>query len=273
MNVSQPAGNEAFRMADKSAAKWYTSLPDWWNDHYKSAPQQVEDFFAGDGISLKGLTLLDVGCGDGILSLGLLEKTGADRVIGVDLVDVDRDELKSIAARNGISEIPTEERLQFNRSTPSSIPLETSSVDVVISWSVFEHVDDLASLWSEIRRVLKPGGLIFTQIWPMFWSEHGSHLWPWLNDSFIQYKKSQTDIIDSVESAIEDPGLSESVKDLFMSCNRITVDELQQTMLQAGLTIAKVELMTEGFHLDEFTQQIPFSRLGITGIKVLAVSQ
>lgn len=272
MTKNMTAGMEAFQMSDKSAAKWYTSLPGWWDDHFVAAPEQVVNFFAGDGISLKGLSLLDVGCGDGILSLGLLDKTGADRVIGVDLVDVDRDELQKIAIRNGVKKIPSEDKLLFKRSTPSSIPLDTASVDVVISWSVFEHVEDLASLWSEIRRVLKPGGYIFTQIWPMFWSEHGSHLWPWMNDSFIQYKKSQTDIITGVESNVKDPELSESVKDLFMSCNRITVDELQQSMLKAGLMIAKVELMTEGFHLDEFTQQVPFSRLGITGIKVLAVS-
>lgn len=272
MEENLPAGLEAFKMSEKSAAKWYTSLPDWWSDHYESAPQQVMDFFAGDGISLQGKTILDVGCGDGILSLGLLEKTKATRVVGVDLFEVDREELKKVASRNGKIQIPSTELLTFLKSTPTSIPLETSSVDVVVSWSVFEHVEDFESLWSEIRRVLKPGGLIFTQIWPMFWSEHGSHLWPWMNDSFIQYKKAHTQIIEDIESSIEDEGLSNSVRDLYMSCNRITVDELQDSMLSAGLTIAKVELSTEGFHLDEHTQRIPLSRLGITGIKILAIS-
>lgn len=260
-------------MSENSASKWYNSLPDWWTDHYISAPQQVVDFFAGDGISLEGLTILDVGCGDGILSLGLLDKTGARRVIGVDIVDVDRNELKSVAKKNGLSVIPNEDRLTFHTSTPESIPLETSSVDVVVSWSVFEHVENLSILWSEIRRVLRPGGLIFTQIWPLFWSEHGSHLWPWFQDSFIQYRKSQTEIFNQIDEQIESDKLADSVKDLYLSCNRITADELQESMIQAGLSIAKVELISEGFHLDEYTQRIPFSRLGISGIKVLAISQ
>lgn len=273
MNPKLPKGVEAFQMSEKSAAKWYTSLPDWWSDHYESAPQQIIDFFSGDGISLHGKTILDIGCGDGILSMGLFEKSGASKVVGVDLFDVDLNELKDVASRNGKEEIPDSEHLTFLKSTPSTIPLETSSIDVVVSWSVFEHVEDFASLWSEIRRVLKPGGLIFTQIWPMFWSEHGSHLWPWMNDSFIQYKKSNTEILAEIDSSINEKGLSNSVTDLYKSCNRITVDELQDSMLSAGLTIAKVELISEGFHLDEYTQRIPLSRLGITGIKMLAVSQ
>ena len=180
--------------------------------------------------------------------------------------------LRSIAKRNGLASIPDSNYLDFQVSSPTHLPIDSNTVDVVISWSVFEHVEDFTALWSEIRRVLKPGGYIFTQIWPMFWSEHGTHLWPWLNDSFIQYRYSEKDICNQVKTSISDSDLAESVVDLFKSCNRVTVDELQISMLDAGLTLAKVELSTEAFHLDGFTQRIPLSKLGITGIKILAVS-
>lgn len=272
MEAQGSEGKKAFEMSTGSAAKFYTSLPDWWHDHFVVAPTQIVEFFSGDGISLEGKVILDVGCGDGVLSLGLLQQARASRVIGIDVVSVDWDELTAIAARNGVCSLPPRDRLEFLVSTPTRIPLEDASVDVVVSWSVFEHVENLVELLAEIRRVIKPGGLIFTQIWPMFWSEHGSHLWPWLNDSFIQYRTSREGIYDDVDGAITDEVLRDSVKDLFDSCNRITVDELQRSMLTAGLNLEKVELSAEGFHLDKNTQHVPLSKLGITGIKVISSS-
>jgi ubiquinone/menaquinone biosynthesis C-methylase UbiE len=262
----------AFEMSTGSAAKFYTSLPDWWNDHYVVAPTEIVEFFSGDGISLADQVILDVGCGDGVLSLGLLQQSGASKVIGIDVVSVNRDELNAIAIKNGVEELPTGEKLQFLVSSPTHIPLDDASVDVVVSWSVFEHVQNIGDLLAEIRRVVKPGGLIFTQIWPMFGSEHGSHLWPWLSDGFIQYRQSREEIYAEVDAKIPDHALRGSVKDLFDSCNRVTVDELQQFMLSAGLTLEKVQLSSEGFHLDKNTQHIPLSKLGITGIKIISRS-
>ena len=42
------------------------------------------------------------------------------------------------------------------------VPFEDSSFDLVFSGSVFTHIDDLADAWFlELRRVLKPGGLLY----------------------------------------------------------------------------------------------------------------
>jgi len=263
VDVSHDAeGMKAFEMSTGSAAKFYTSLPDWWNDHYVVAPSQVVEFFSGDGISLEGKIILDIGCGDGVLSLGLLQQANAGQVIGVDVVSVDLDELRDMAVRNGLTLGAEMDRLKFLVSTPDRIPLEDASVDVVVSWSVFEHVENIPGLLAEIRRVIKPRGLIFTQIWPMFWSEHGSHLWPWLDDSFIQYGTSRDGIHEAISDSIEEEVLVDSVKDLFNSCNCITVDDLQQDMLKAGLTLEKVQLSTEGFHLNKHTQNVTSQVLG-----------
>lgn len=59
-----------------------------------------------------------------------------------------------------------------------TIPLADASVDVVFSSNVLEHVDDLASLHAEIRRVLTPGGMCLhvlpTHAW-RFWTTVASY--------------------------------------------------------------------------------------------------
>jgi SAM-dependent methyltransferase len=41
-----------------------------------------------------------------------------------------------------------------------SIPLPDRSVDMVVSWAVFEHLSDPARTAAELRRILRPGGWI-----------------------------------------------------------------------------------------------------------------
>ena len=52
------------------------------------------------------------------------------------------------------------------------IPLESSSVDFVVSQEVLEHVSDPFAVLREIYRVLKPGGLFYLQL-PWVIGYHG----------------------------------------------------------------------------------------------------
>ncbi len=46
----------------------------------------------------------------------------------------------------------------------ADLPLEDASVDVVLDVSVLEHVPDPARVVAEIRRVLRPGGRVYTDV-------------------------------------------------------------------------------------------------------------
>lgn len=41
------------------------------------------------------------------------------------------------------------------------LPFEDNAFDVVFSNSILHHITDTARLWDEVRRVVKPGGLVF----------------------------------------------------------------------------------------------------------------
>lgn len=92
-----------------------------------------------------GQVLLDAGCGRTAPVLRKF-KDVAGKLIGVDLVDP-RD---------------VEPGIDYFQADLASIPIESSSVDLVISRSVFEHLTNPDAVYKEISRVLKPGGrLIF----------------------------------------------------------------------------------------------------------------
>lgn len=91
---------------------------------------------------------LDLGCADGGYTQGLLD-AGADSVIGVD-IEADRID----AARLAHPEIT------FHVADGGPLPFPDASFDGVFMNEVFEHVADESRTLEDIRRILKPGGLL-----------------------------------------------------------------------------------------------------------------
>lgn len=106
---------------------------------------------------------LDVGCGPGILTQDLLNKNL--QVINADLsVEMIRE-----AKRTTMSN-PHVQNASFVASDVSQLCIADSQVDLVVCVGVVCYVKNYNSLLSELRRVLKTGGLAIIQInrirWP-----------------------------------------------------------------------------------------------------------
>lgn len=105
---------------------------------------------------VEGDTLLDVGCGDGLIALRALEKTRNSRVI---FLDISQDLLDH--ARETVTWMGDLFRTQFvcaSADDLSQIPSE--SVDVLTTRSVLIYVKEKQRSFEEFLRVLKPGGRI-----------------------------------------------------------------------------------------------------------------
>jgi len=241
----------------------------WFHDHYSSAASQIIDFLAGDGLSLDGKRVADIGCGEGTISLGLAHKANIAHLDGYDLRPGSRDRLAELARNAGVrDDIPA--CLNLHQSGPTEIPAPQGFFDVVFSWSAFEHVRDPVGLLSEVRRILSPDGVFFLQIWPLFPSEHGGHLW--LSDAsepFAHLTSSHEEVAARIAGNTGTyPGFSAA--DEWASLNHMTLDDLQRALLAARLTPAKVELITNPVHLTRDLMRHRLSDLTIGGVKLLA---
>jgi SAM-dependent methyltransferase len=96
-----------------------------------------------------GRRVLDIASGEGYGAAMLAQV--ATSVVGIEIAA----EVVAHAAGNY-----QRKNLSFLTSDARAIPLENSSIDVVISFETIEHFTDHDRFLAEIRRVLGPGGLL-----------------------------------------------------------------------------------------------------------------
>ncbi len=244
----------------------------WFMEHYRDAAQDLLDFLAGDGLSLEGRTVADIGCGDGILDLGLHHLGRPARLVGFDLEATDTVALLEEARAVGVLDTGLPAGLEFRVNGSTSLPAPDAAFDVVVTWSTFEHVAEPVGLLREIRRILRPDGFMFLQIWPLYRSEHGSHLWPWYPEGYAQFLHDDGAIEQHLRQAEPDrPHDVDFVLSELRNLNGITVDKLQRAMLAADLYVTKFELLTGATRIPPGLARLPLSDLGIAGIKLIAV--
>jgi ubiquinone/menaquinone biosynthesis C-methylase UbiE len=97
-----------------------------------------------------GLEVLDIACGEGYGSA--LLATRAAQVIGADVAPAAVDHAR---ARYG-----TVANLQFRRADCELLPFSDASFDAVVSFETIEHIAAQESFLGEVRRVLRPDGLL-----------------------------------------------------------------------------------------------------------------
>ncbi|WP_277809983.1 glycoside hydrolase family 99-like domain-containing protein [Chromohalobacter canadensis] len=98
---------------------------------------------------VEGLAVLDIASGEGYGSHLLAERAAS--VVGV---DIDRDSIAHAKATY------QRENLEYLIGDCADIPLPNDSFDVVVSFETIEHHDRHAEMLEEIKRVLRPDGLL-----------------------------------------------------------------------------------------------------------------
>ncbi|MCT2576641.1 MAG: methyltransferase domain-containing protein [Mesorhizobium sp.] len=142
---------------DDAAIRFLEAL---WGDGYLSpgGPDEVDRVV--EGLSLKGKTILDLGCGAGGVTLDLVARHGAAHATGFDVERPVIETAKRKAAAQGL-----QDRVSFVQGPPGPLPFTDASFDVVFSKDALLHVRDKDALFAEIFRVLKPGGVFAASNW------------------------------------------------------------------------------------------------------------
>ena len=114
-------------------------------------------FGCGNPLALAGVergqTVLDLGSGAGLDLLIAAEKAGpTGRVIGVDMTDDMLAEARANAARAGYDNV------ELRKGLIEDLPVESGTIDWVISNCVVNLSPQKPLVFAEIERVLRPGG-------------------------------------------------------------------------------------------------------------------
>ncbi len=126
-------------------------------------PERATARFAGVGNPLAigpvhlGETVLDHACGSGMDLLLAAKRVGpTGRAIGVDMTEAMRRSAAQAALEAGL-----QARVEIRAGLYEQLPVESSSVDVVISNGVVNLAPNKRSVFAEIHRVLRPGGRLY----------------------------------------------------------------------------------------------------------------
>ena len=102
-----------------------------------------------------GETVLDVGCGSGVLDRWLARRTGgANRIVAVDIHRTLLREATALARQEGLGDV-----IEFREGNAEALPFPDNHFDVVMSATVMELLDADRML-HELVRVAKPGGRV-----------------------------------------------------------------------------------------------------------------
>ena len=229
---------------------------EWFRAHFDYAADVVNQW-VGSAVDIRTARLLNFGCGDGITDLSLVLRYGATAIHGVD-IRKEYAKLPRIAHEQlGMRRIPA--ALTFETITPGArLADRHGGMDGIMSWSTFEHVqrDQLLPILQDLYACLRPGGVFFLQIEPLFHSPYGSHLRrydevPWHH--LLVPEEVLWNTIEAHEGPINAEEVDFGFADFgvegykrfvfkeYQQLNRLTADELVDLVRQAGFFVEKQE--------------------------------
>jgi len=153
---------------EREVARFAALAAEWWNPNGKFRPLHqfnpvrlgyvrniAAQHFGRNARALQpfgGLTLLDIGCGGGLLSEPMARM--GFRVTGADASEKN---VRTAEAHAAGQNLP----LKYSAATAEMLAADGQAFDVILNMEVIEHVADVHSFLHACAQLLKPGGIMF----------------------------------------------------------------------------------------------------------------
>lgn len=255
LRVSTPGRFVPDRQAVSHGFTEHTIDDDWFRAHFIYAPDVIAHWLRQSIPSRQNASVLDFGCGDGIMALGMRLRHDLPNVCGVDLHESNRYLAGTAAKQIGLKALPPGLEFMVLDGAKPLVQATGRKFDFIYSWSVFEHipVDMLPAILRDLREALDENGRFFLQIEPLYYSPFGSHLGgvisePWahllLPENELAAKVLGFDIAD-LDGEFKNKTFDECSSDDFKtyllreyrSLNKITLQQLMESCSAAGFEI------------------------------------
>jgi trans-aconitate methyltransferase len=202
-------------------------------------------------VNLDKAKILDFGCGQGIAAASFALRHPKAKVMGLDIEPINELMLGALLEKQIGAELP--KNLSLVSAGPGELPVE-GTFDLIYAWSVFEHVreDLMIELFRTLKERLAPGGVLFVQINPLYFSPQGSHLYKYFKSPWHHLILSLDQLRDGVLSADFNATQSREWRQ-FMELNRLTGQEIIGRATASGLKSVRVQFFQ--------TDQLPPPRL------------
>ena len=256
------------------AAAGNSFLPDmdrWVHIHYVDSIDQVVAEI-GDPA---GKTIMDLGCGEMLMTYGLAAR-GAAQVVGLDVSALNPEGAVAQLIEAGFPEAEQiKDRVSACVYDGRVMPFDDNHFDVVFSWGVMEHVADVPAVLAEIKRVLKPGGVAFIKVFPWFHSYYGSHLSDFIPTPFAHLtldNAAMRAIIEKTahEQTVVHPNLILGhMWDEYQTLNRYSANMFYRDVKAAGFTRDVWKLISHQHDLSHAPAGHDLSDLMVSGSDTL----
>jgi ubiquinone/menaquinone biosynthesis C-methylase UbiE len=113
-----------------------------------------------------GMALLDIGCGPGTITTELAGLVAPGRVVGVDRAD------EVLADARSLADAGEATGVEFRTGDVYHLDFEPHAFDIVHSHQMLQHLADPVAGLTEMRRVLRPNGLLAVRD-----ADYGAFVW------------------------------------------------------------------------------------------------
>ncbi|WP_029415598.1 class I SAM-dependent methyltransferase [Brevundimonas bacteroides] len=188
---------------------------------------------------LAGRKIMDFGCGLGELAAGLAFAEPSARVIGVEVTDQPSG-LPGVLERVGLAPPPN---LSFREVALGEVGDE-DGFDLIVSWSVFEHIqrNQFDAVMARLKTRLKPGGLLFMQVSPLFFSPEGSHFWALGYTDWQHLTRELSEVREDLDASALNARQRELHWKLFLRLNRFTAPDFERRLTAAGYSVLRRQI-------------------------------